>query len=86
MTGGAASFLFLQPDEARPFKPCAKVRKRIETHFSQLVDQLNIMRNYAKQTHVFLTRIIGKVAAFTILQYINKANSRPIGKVKYALG
>lgn len=68
------------------FKLYAKVRKRIETDFSQLDDQFNIMRNYAKQTHGFLTRIIGKVAAFTILQYINKANGRPIGKVKYALG
>lgn len=30
------------------FKPFAKVRKRIETNFSQLCDQFMIFRNYAK--------------------------------------
>ncbi|MFZ1235558.1 MAG: IS982 family transposase, partial [Prevotella sp.] len=30
-------------------------------------------------------RIIGKISAFTILQYINKSNNNPIGRVKYAL-
>ena len=31
------------------------------------------------------TRIIGKISAFTILQYVNKLNNRPIGKIKYAM-
>ena len=67
------------------FKPFAKARKRIETNFSQLCDQFMIFRNYAKQTAGLFTRIIGKVSAFTFLQYINYINGRPIGRVKYAL-
>ena len=30
-------------------------------------------------------RIIGKITAFTVLQYINKTNNKPIGQIKYAL-
>ena len=67
------------------FKPFAKARKRIETNFSQLCDQFMIFRNYAKQTAGLFTRIIGKISAFTVLQYINYINERPIGRVKYAL-
>ena len=44
-----------------------------------------IIRNYAKDTIGLFTRIIRKISAFTILQYINKLNNRPIGKIKYAL-
>lgn len=62
-----------------------KARKRIETLFSQLCDQFMIMRNYAKDTDRLFTRIIGKISALTILQYINYKNEKPIGRVKYAL-
>ena len=67
------------------FKPYAKARKRIETNFSQLCDHFMLFRNYAKQTPGLFTRIIGKISAFTVLQYINYVNNRPIGRVKYAL-
>ena len=67
------------------FKPYAKARKRIETNFSQLCDHFMLFRNYAKQTPGLFTRIIGKISAFTVLQYINYVNNRPIGWVKYAL-
>lgn len=67
------------------FVPFAKARKRIEIDFSQLCDQFMIVRNYAKDTTGLFTRIIGKISAFTILQYINYMNNKPIGKVKYAL-
>ena len=67
------------------FVPFAKARKRVETAFSQLNDQLMMMRNYAKQTGGFFARIIGKISVFTVLQYINKINNKPIGRVKYAL-
>ena len=30
-------------------------------------------------------RIIGKISALTVLQYINYKNNKPIDKVKYAL-
>ena len=58
---------------------------RIETLFSQLCDQFMIIRNYAKDTDGLFARIIGKISALTILQYINYKNGRPIGRVKYAL-
>ena len=62
-----------------------RFRKRIETVFSQLNDHLMMIRNYAKQPEDFFVRMGAKVAAFTMLQYINLLNHRPIGQVKYAL-
>ena len=62
-----------------------KFRKRIETVFSQLNDHLMMIRNYAKQSQGFFTRMAAKVAAFTMLQYFNFLNHKPIGQVKYAL-
>ncbi len=49
-----------------------KNRKRIETLFSQLCDQFMIRRNYAKSFVGFKTRILSKITAVTIIQYINK--------------
>ena len=49
-----------------------KSRKRIETLFSQLCDQFMIRRNYAKSFLGFKTRIISKITALTIIQFINK--------------
>ncbi len=49
-----------------------KKRKRIETLFSQLCDQFMIRRNYAKSFVGFKTRILSKITAVTIIQYINK--------------
>ena len=43
-----------------------------------------IIRNYAKQPDGLFARMEAKVAAFTMLQYINLLYQRPIGKVKYA--
>jgi hypothetical protein len=74
-----------QKDWKPTFIPFAKARKRIETVFSQLCDQFMIIRNYAKQTEGLFTRIISKISALTILQYMNNINNKPIGKVKYAL-
>lgn len=67
------------------FIPFAKARKIIETIFSQLADQFMLIRNYAKETEGLFARIIGKISVFIILQYINKINNNPIGRVKYAL-
>lgn len=74
-----------QKDWKPTFKPFAKARKRVETLFSQLDDQFMVCRNYAKQQIGLFARIIGKVSALTILQYINFTNNKPIGRVKYAL-
>lgn len=49
-----------------------KSRKRIETLFSQLCDQFMIRRNYAKTYDGFRTRILAKITAFTMIQYLNK--------------
>jgi len=49
-----------------------KKRKRIETLFSQLCDQFKIRNNYAKTFEGFKTRILSKLTALTIIQYINK--------------
>lgn len=74
-----------QKDWKPQFIPFAKARKRIEMVFSQLVDQFMLIRNYAKDTEGLFAQIIGKISAFTILQYINKKNNNPIGRVQYAL-
>ena len=67
------------------FVPFAKARKRIETIFSQLADQFMVIRNYAKITTGLFARIISKISALTILQYVNFINNKPIGRIKYAL-
>ena len=63
-----------------------KVRKRIETVFSQLCDQFMMQRNYAKSFAGFKSRVIAKVTGFTILQFLNKfINNQPVGRVKHSL-
>ncbi len=60
-----------------------KSRKRIETLFSQLCDQLMIRRNYAKSFEGFKTRILAKITSLTLVQYINKfIFDRPINNIK----
>jgi hypothetical protein len=68
-------------------KPFAysRVRKRIETLFSQLDKQFKIQENYAKTFNGYLTRIHSKICALTLIQYINKCNERPISLLQYAL-
>lgn len=63
-----------------------KVRKRIETVFSQLCDQFMIQRNYAKSFTGFKSRVLAKVTGFTILQFLNKfIYNQPVSRVKHAL-
>ena len=63
-----------------------KVRKRIETVFSQLCDQFMIQRNYAKSFTGFKSRILAKITGFTILQFLNKfIYNQPVSRVKHAL-
>ncbi len=49
-----------------------KIRKRIETLFSQLCDQFMIRRNYAKTFLGFKTRILSKITTLTAIQYLNR--------------
>ena len=74
-----------QKDRKPIFIPYAKARKRIEADFSQFVDQFMLNRTYAKQIEGFMTRIISKISAFTIMQYVNYSLGKPIGHIKYAL-
>ena len=62
-----------------------KLRRRIETLFSQLCDQFMIKRNYAKSFLGLVVRIISKIVALTMAQYQNKFyNNKPINEIKYA--
>ena len=57
--------------------------KRIETLFSQLCDQFKIRNNYAKSFQGFKTRILAKITALTLVQFINKfIFERPINNIK----
>ncbi|WP_276878935.1 IS982 family transposase [Bacteroides heparinolyticus] len=59
-----------------------RLKKRIETIFSQLNDNLMMIRNYAKQSCGLFTRMAGKIATMTFMQYANFCNHRPIGQIK----
>src|SRR5690606_19151613 len=61
-----------QKDYKPQFYLFKKYRTRIETLFSQLCDQFMIRRNYAKTFEGFKTRILAKITALTIIQFINK--------------
>jgi hypothetical protein len=60
-------------------------RKRIEVIFAQLCDQMMLKRNYAKTFEGLRTRIMAKVAAVTVLQYINHLKGKPLNHIKHAL-
>ena len=63
-----------------------KVRKRIETVFSQLCDQFMMQRNYAKSFTGFKSRVLAKITGLTVLQFLNKfIYNKPVGRVKHTL-
>ena len=63
-----------------------KCRKRIETVFSQFCGQFKIQSNYAKRFDGFATRIMAKIAAFTLLQFLNIFEfGREMNHVKHTL-
>ena len=74
-----------QKDKRPIFRAFTKVRKRVETNYSQMVDQFLICRNYAKQPNGLFTRICNKITTITVLQYINFINKKPIGRIKHTL-
>ncbi len=72
--------------EREPYPAIYKrMRKRIETLFAQLCDQFMLKRNYAKTILGLSVRILSKITAVTLLQYINSKNDKPINHLKYAL-
>ena len=62
-----------------------RIRKRIETVFSQLSGQFKIQQNYAKSFEGFRARVASCIAGITSLQMINIINGKSIGHLKYAL-
>ena len=74
-----------QKDYKLQFYLFKRLRKRVETLFSQLDDQFMLLRNYAKDVNGFFVRVLSKITAVTALQYLNKINNRPIGQIKYAM-
>ncbi len=63
-----------------------KVRKQIETVFSQLSDQFMIQRNYAKFINGLKIQNTGKGCRIYHLQFLKQFMlKQPVGKVKHAL-
>lgn len=64
-------------------KAKGKIRKRIETNFSQLHGQFLWNMNHAKSFLGLATRVLSKITAFTMIQYLNYfVFKRPINKIK----
>lgn len=64
---------------------CRYIRKRIETLFSQMCDQFNLKRNYAKTLDGLFTRICTKIAGVATMQYINFMSNKKLNNLKHAL-
>ncbi|MDP4289642.1 MAG: IS982 family transposase [Bacteroidota bacterium] len=63
-----------------------KARKRIEPLFSQLWNQFLIRRNYDKTFKGFKPRILSKITAMTMIQFLNKfVFFRPLNNLKLYL-
>ena len=75
-----------QKDYKPQFYLFKKQRKRLETLFSQLCDQFMIRRNYAKTFEGFKTRLLSKITALTVVQFINKEYfNRNINNLKVSI-
>ena len=75
-----------QKDYKPQFYLFKKQRKRIETLFSQLCDQFMIRRNYAKTFEGFKTRLLSKITALIVVQFINKEYfNRNINNLKVSI-
>lgn len=74
-----------QKDYKPQYYPFKKARKRIETLFSQLCDQFMIRRNYAKSFSGFKTRLLTKITALTVIQYLNHLANRKLNNIKISI-
>ncbi|NKB62498.1 MAG: IS982 family transposase [Gammaproteobacteria bacterium] len=69
-----------------PYPPVLrKARKRIETLFSQLCDQFLVKRNYAKSFEGLATRVLSKLTALTLVQWINQDQGNNINNLKISI-
>lgn len=62
-----------------------KLRKKIETVFSQLKDQMNLAKTRAKSLLGLASRIIGIITSFTLAVYINSLKGNGLLKIKSLL-
>lgn len=63
-----------------------RLRRQVERTYSQLKDQFLIERNYAKSFWGYKTRILSKITALTMVQYLNKFElNRPTNYIKHAI-
>lgn len=62
-----------------------KLRRKIETVFSQLKDQMNLAKTNARSLLGLATRIIGIITSFTLAIYINSLKGRKLLKIKSLL-
>lgn len=75
-----------QHDFVKFSKTKSKIRKRIETAISQLTGQFTINTNFAKTFQGLATRIVSKITAFTMIQYLNLfVFNRSLNKLKVNL-
>ena len=73
-----------QKDQKPVIRILKKIRKMIETVFSQLCDRFMIQRNYAKSFTGFKSRILAKVSGLAVLQFLNKfISNQTAGRVKH---
>jgi len=74
----------------KTFKPqfsgFRRVRKRVETVFSQLCHHFRIKENLAKTFRGLAARIATKIAAFAVLQLINNQSGKPLNQIRWAKG
>ena len=62
-----------------------RTRKKIETLFSQLCDQMMLKRNYSKTLKGLFVRVLAKISSVSFLKYLNLKNGKPINQIKHAL-
>jgi hypothetical protein len=69
-----------------PFSPVLrKARKRIEILSSQLCGQSMVRRNYAKPFQGLATRILSKLTALTLIQWLNQRNGNKLNNLKIVI-
>jgi len=74
-----------QHDYKRHPKRFKSKRQMVETIFSQLCDQFNLKKNYAKTYEGLVARLNSKLSSMAILQWINYLNGKKLSQIKHAL-
>ena len=62
-----------------------KARKRIETLFSQLCEQFMVRRNYAKFFEGISRRIVIKITALTLIQWVKFSTGKKLNNLEIVI-